>query len=76
MRPCRWTFDGDRVFDGVTDGTRWNGFLNVWVTWETHKAVLGHLGDADGTQELHAIKPDPFGGLVDYTNGFATVEVE
>ena len=42
MRPVRFNFGGDggqfdTVFDGFTDDTYWNGFLNVWVTPEEYR---------------------------------------
>ena len=50
LRPCRWTFDGEKTYDGLTDDSTWNGFLNVWVTPEVHEQVLAD-SRAEGVDE-------------------------
>lgn len=44
-RPVRFNFGGDggafdKVFDGFTDDTYWNGWLNVWVEPRTYRAEI------------------------------------
>lgn len=73
LRPVRWTSDLVGAWDGYTDGSTWNGWLNVWVTPETHRAICAEtLGDADTL----AWEPDPRTGLVYYGGGFTAREVE
>ena len=40
LRPCKWSFDDGPTYDGWTDDTYWNGFLNVCVTPETRDKVV------------------------------------
>ena len=78
LRPVRFTFDDARAFDGLTDGTEWNGFLNVLVTPETHAAVIAYLlaceHDAEVMAEMAALPVRD--GLVSYANGYATMEAD
>lgn len=46
MRPVRWTFDGEKIFGGFTDDSRWNGWLNVWVTPVNGAESSGAIHDA------------------------------
>ena len=58
----------DEPFTAYTDDTRWNGFLNVWVTQKTH----------DRFNEIFGEPPDPFvadnRGLIYYGGGAVIVE--
>jgi hypothetical protein len=75
MRPCRWSFDDGPVYDGWTDDTRWNGFLNVWVTPETRDAVHADTEGAD--EEKASILEARYNaetGLVCFAHGFAATE--
>lgn len=82
-RPVKFTFDSEAVFDGVTDDTLWNGFLNVKVTPAELDRIVEHfrgLVDA-GLEDADVISSDywpPVGpdGMVDLRGGFATIEVE
>lgn len=81
LRPCRWSFDDDTIFDGFTNDTYWNGWLNVWVTPEVHAQVLAHVGPHDPEVEdfegtLHSLKVGPNDGLFCYGWGFCASEVE
>lgn len=42
LRTCRFKFAFmiPDVFDGFTDGSRWNGFLNVHITRQTAEQIL------------------------------------
>jgi hypothetical protein len=73
MRPCRWSFDDGPVYDGWTDDTRWNGFLNIWVTAETLAKVKADTPDEDPE---HPFDPplDDKAGLYCLAYGFATTE--
>lgn len=76
-RRVRFCFDVPPVFDGITDDTRWNGFLNVRVTPTTHAAVRAWAATVgDGSLEaFDELKPDA-NGLFSYAGGFATQEAE
>jgi hypothetical protein len=49
LRKVRFNFGGDggpfdKVFDGLTDDTYWNGWLNVWVTADVYaREVRPHM---------------------------------
>jgi hypothetical protein len=45
MRPCKFTFDDTPTFDGFTDDTHWNGFLNVCVTAAIHQDIVAYFRD-------------------------------
>ncbi len=78
LRPVRWAFDGTIAWDGLTDDTYWNGFLNVRVTPEIHARVCAFLATDDGTfgeSYINEVKIDA-DGLYDYGHGFATHEVD
>lgn len=38
------------TFEGWTDGTRWNGWLNVEVDASTHFEILGRIAASYGTE--------------------------
>ncbi len=83
MKPVKFYFGGDPVFDGFADGSTWNGFDNIWVTAEVHKQIiehfnaecltLGYFGDqlTEEMLQFTEIEPDAQ-GLYSYANGFAT----
>lgn len=85
-RPVRFGFDGSPAWDGYTDGTRWNGFLNVEVSPVVHdKVVVWFREDAarrfpgepetiaEVVGDLLAIRPNKR-GRYSYACGFATTE--
>jgi hypothetical protein len=83
LRKVRWGFDDGPDFDGWTDDTTWNGWLNVWVTPETHQKVIAWLrrsereqpgSAADTITEMVAMTPD-LRGLISYAYGYTTQEV-
>jgi len=83
LRKVRWGFDFGPDFDGYTDDTTWNGWLNVWVTPAVHKRVMAMLargereqpGSATDTiEEMREMKPD-LRGLISYAYGYTTQEV-
>lgn len=52
LRPIAWSFGEGATFPGFTDGTNWNGFLNVRVPVSAWPYVLAELIDgADGDAE-------------------------
>jgi len=82
LTPCKFYFGDNPTFDGLTDGTTWNGFDNVWVTPEVHRQIvkhfredyikLGYTGN-DLAYEMESFNISPSGdGLYSYANGFAT----
>ena len=40
MKPCKFTFDDEKVYDGFAHGSTWNGFDNVAVTKETLDKIV------------------------------------
>lgn len=83
LQPCRFYFGDDPTFAGFTDGTTWNGFDNVWVTAETHAAIVAHFREGyagigyrgadldEAMQPFTELTPDS-DGLYSYACGFAT----
>lgn len=79
MKPCKFTFDDETVYDGFAHGSTWNGFDNVAVTLETltkicHDAIAAS-GDESGADEFRGIKPMK-NGLYSLGWGFTTQIVE
>ena len=79
LRPVRWAFDECPTFDGLTDDTTWNGFLNVWVTPAEHAKVIawmeGDSPDPEALADMKSLTPDAR-GLIPYANGYTAQEVE
>ena len=73
MRPVKFYFMGDPTYNGFTDDTHWNGFINVWVTPEVHKQVVADHPIEDSDNDYWDITPDS-DGLISYAGGFATSE--
>ena len=81
--PVRFYFGDNPTFDGLSDGSTWNGFDNIYVTAEVHKQISDHFRseytsteyDAAGVgylmQSFDEIRTDA-DGLYSYANGFAT----
>lgn len=40
LRKVRFAFDEGPEWSGYTDGTTWNGWLNVWVAPATRDAIV------------------------------------
>ncbi len=78
FRAVRFTFDHERSWAGFTDGSRWNGFLNVWVTAAVRNKIAQDVtmwvNGPEERDEFLALPPGPF-GLVSLANGYATQEV-
>lgn len=83
LAPVRFYLgEPDPVWDGLTDGTYWNGYANVWVTPDTMTAIRAWLDrvepgavdpdemDADITE-----RTDTGRGLVCLANGWTAVIV-
>ena len=78
MRPIAWSFGDGATFSGYTDDTRWNGFLNVWVTPVTWPYVLAELiAGADGDADLigRYQRTPEVDGLVSLSHEVMTSEV-
>ena len=89
--PVLFTMAGAHtVFAGWTDGSRWNGWLNVEVMPGTRDAIVEELVETarrhagrilsrdevdEATGGIGAIPVDP-NGRVSLTNGFTTLEAE
>lgn len=75
MRPIAWSFGDGATFSGYTDDTRWNGYLNVWVTPATWPYVLAELiAGADGDADLIAQyrRTPEIDGLLPLSHGLTT----
>lgn len=75
-----FTFDDETTFVGITDGSTWNGFLNVRVTETVLDAIVEHFRETMSAAEFAETmgdwpKPGP-GGLIDLSGGYATREIE
>lgn len=79
MKPCKFTFDDERTFDGFALGSTWNGFDNVAVTEAVLQQVRDWMEeggcDADDVDALLSIHADE-NGLFSLANGYATQIVE
>lgn len=82
LAAVRFGFDDVGPFDGLTDWTRWNGWLNIWVTPETHAEVVAafkrqfeteDMGLTEEDHDFYTLKPDA-DGLVCYAMGYTTSE--
>lgn len=80
LSPVRFSFDGGTSFDGLADGTTWNGFDNVKVTPAVRDAIASSFvtdwpDDPDASDSASSIRDLPTGtdGLVDLSGGWATV---
>lgn len=51
MKPCKFTFDDEKVYDGFAHGSTWNGFDNVAVTKETLDQIVADLEFANATPD-------------------------
>ena len=79
MKKVKWCFDDTRVFNGFTDGSKWNGFTNIWVDEKTHKMVskfmieeLIHSEDDYRVKEDWINMQPNSNGLYSYANGYTT----
>jgi len=89
LRAVRFNFGGDggvfsNEFDGYTDGTTWNGWLNVYVKLETYRDQIrpmfvgdDGLGVDETVEDLDGIaaEAEKNGTLVSLAGGFTTAEV-
>lgn len=85
MKPCRFYDASGDLYEGFTDGSRWNGFLNVAVSEDVFKRLwMAWYGDQimRGTSAYDARDLDPnevptietvHGTLRDLGNCYATV---
>ena len=52
LKKVRWAFDDGNVYDGYTDGSRWNGWINIWMDEKTYKLVLEEwMSHSDAVEE-------------------------
>lgn len=84
MRKVKWSFDDEIAYEGMTDDSRWNGFLNVWISPEVRAQVVKDIREAnkrygftDEDSGVNDIEQLPVGadGLVCLGWGYATSEV-
>jgi len=84
MRSVHFTFDDSLVYEGVTDDTRWNGFLNVQVTAAVREVIVADFEAQWRAQGMDAWSCDDYVrgsdtipvecGMVNLSGGFATTE--
>ena len=76
MKKVKWYFcdESDMVFDGFTDGERWNGWNKIYITKETYNKITNllycDLGCDDEISERHYREQNLVNGfysLVGYT---------
>jgi hypothetical protein len=80
MRKCLFQFDDSPVFEGFTDNTLWNGFLNVWVSPAVRDQIIAFFDGEDEEEtnaQTMAIPVQVIDGreLVSLAYGYATSEV-
>lgn len=75
-RPVRFCFADDKEFDGFTDDSYWNGFLNVEVNPEVLAEINSYFNsvEPESVSQFNEIEPHPKSGRYDLSNGFATEE--
>ena len=74
MEPCKFTFDDEKVWDGFSHGSTWNGFDNVAVTKETLEKIAAEsdaIGDDETAEMFREIQPMD-NGLYSLGWGFST----
>ena len=71
--PVSFCFSDSPRFSGFTDGTRWNGYINVAVSPETRDEIVDWLeSEGDDTSYIRAIPV--IDDLINLSNGYATIE--
>ena len=77
MKPVKFCFDDGVIFDGFAVGTAWNGFDNVKVTLAVARAIDEHFAEFIASQDCERIAEFELDedGLIDLSNGYATVIV-
>ena len=78
-RPCRFCFADETEYDGFTDDTLWNGFLNVEVSPEVYAKILKDFDTMYATEDgidnpFRDIEPETKSGRYSFSHGFATEE--
>lgn len=78
LRPVVWCFEFGKAYDGWTDDTRWNGWLNVWITPELRDEIAEEAArNQDMEIEQHAEwkgLPVDHRGLVSLAGGYTIQE--
>jgi hypothetical protein len=80
LKPCKFTFDDEKVYDGFDHGSTWNGFDNVAVTKEVLEQIIYDSECCGTTKEeidenFRSIEPME-NGLLSLGWGFSTQIVE
>jgi hypothetical protein len=75
MKPCKFTFDDEKQYDGFAHGSSWNGFDNVAVTKATLDQIIADCRDPDTADSFREIEPTA-DGLYSLGWGFATQVVK
>lgn len=70
LRTCRFTLGFmTEVYDGFTDGSRWNGFLNVHVTRAIIEQIVEAMKSAGATERDEEVE-----SLLDYAKDPALLQ--
>lgn len=72
LRPIRWHFDDSPLWDGLDQGTHWNGWSNISITPEVRDAAalwLDTVDDPDSVASWRSLQAGP-DGLIDLSGGY------
>jgi hypothetical protein len=75
MKPCKFRFDDEKVWDGFAHGSTWNGFDNVAVNANTLQELIEAAPTQEDADMFREIEPME-NGLYSLGWGFATCIVE
>ena len=42
MKKVKFEFGDGNIYDGLTDGSTWNGFANIWVENKVYRQILNN----------------------------------
>jgi hypothetical protein len=77
MRPCRFTFDDGRAYDGFAHGSTWNGYDNVAVKREVLDRIIADCEYEEDREAFRELEPiEASGDVYSLGWGFATKIVE
>ena len=73
MKKVKFEFGDGNIYDGLTDGSTWNGFANIWVENNVYRQILNNYDHSMydyKESELFGIEPTE-DGLYAFTYGFS-----
>ena len=74
MKKVKFEFGDGNIYDGLTDGSTWNGFANIWVENDVYRQILNnydHSKDDYKESGLFDLEPNE-DGLYPLSYGFST----